>query len=77
MGRKGLYVMGGTLDLHGAPVESWLPLGATADAGATSLTVAGPVAWQPQRTRAAPMRFFDNGRYHLSHITRFTRNCIP
>jgi hypothetical protein len=46
VGTKGLVVMVGQLDLHGAPRIGWVQLGATAQPGATELTVSQAVDWQ-------------------------------
>jgi hypothetical protein len=49
MGTKVLGVApGATLDLHGKPEPvTWTRLGATAAVGATSITLAEPVSWEP------------------------------
>ena len=47
MGTKVLGVMGGTIDLHGRSVVPWTRLGATAQPGATKLTLERDVAWRP------------------------------
>ena len=45
---KGLAVMGeGRLELHGDPREGWTRLGATAAAGATSITLERAMDWRP------------------------------
>jgi hypothetical protein len=47
MGDKVLGVMGGRLELHGAPRTTWTRLAQTAAAGAAEIRVVGPVDWQP------------------------------
>lgn len=47
MGDQLIGVMGGTIELHGAPKTSWLQLGATAQPGSQEITLeVAPVAWK-------------------------------
>jgi hypothetical protein len=51
MGARGLLaLMGGTISMHGADRVEWTRLGASAAAGATSITMAEPVDWRPGET---------------------------
>jgi cell migration-inducing and hyaluronan-binding protein len=43
-------VVGGRLEMHGTPRVSWVQLGATAPAGASSIQLATPVDWKPGET---------------------------
>ena len=45
MGTKVLGVMGGTLEMFGRRERGWTRLGATAEAGDTTITLDGPVPW--------------------------------
>jgi len=46
-GAKGLCVVAGALELHGAERTSWTRLGATARRGATGATLVGTANWRP------------------------------
>ncbi len=46
MGTKLLGVMGGTLELHGRPIDGWTKLGATAEAGDRTITLAESAPWR-------------------------------
>jgi len=46
MGDRGIMVMGGTLELHGARSHTWTKLTQTANAGATEIAVLDASGWQ-------------------------------
>jgi hypothetical protein len=60
MGTRGILVMGGTLEMHGAPpAVPWTKLGAHAATGATSLQLAQAVDWAPgDEIVVAPTDFY-------------------
>lgn len=60
MGTRGILVMGGTLEMHGAPpAVQWTKLGAHAAAGTTSLQLAQAVDWAPgDEIVVAPTDFY-------------------
>jgi cell migration-inducing and hyaluronan-binding protein len=54
---------GGTLDLHGAPREGWVRLGATAAAGATQLVLERPTSWRAGDRLVVAASDFDPAQY--------------
>lgn len=60
MGTRGILVMGGTLEMHGAPpAVQWTKLGAHAAAGTSSLQLAQAVDWAPgDEIVVAPTDFY-------------------
>ena len=59
-GNKAIFVHGGRLDFHGAPrIPTWTRLGATANAGSTSLVVQGEVDWKEGEEIAITSSDFD------------------
>jgi hypothetical protein len=69
MGTRGIMVMGGALELHGAPpARAWTKLNTHAAAGADSLTLAEETGWQAgDQIVVAPTDF-----YGISETERFT-----
>lgn len=65
MGTRGIMVMGGTLDLHGAtPEVLWTKINDHAEAGATQLELAQAVEWKEGDWLAlAPTDFYAGGSY--------------
>jgi hypothetical protein len=59
MGTRGILVMGGRLELFGAPVSQWTKINANAATGATTLTLRDDTSWKPgDKVVLAPTDFY-------------------
>ncbi len=76
MGDKVLGVMGGTLDLHGAPRPGWTRLGATAVKGSDRITLSTSPPWRVGDRIAIASTDFANEQDEEATITAISGNAV-